>query len=82
MRIRGRFAQVEAYRDDEGAKGKEEPVPIHLCRLEYAGRPDLWRSAFYEYSTERYERSYLPIGSMGGTPEECLDCAGVAFLSH
>ena len=82
VRIRGRFAQVDAYLDDEGAKGKEEAVPTHLCRLEYAGRPDLWRFTFDEYGTERYERSYLPSGSMGGTPEECFDCAGLAFLSH
>ena len=82
VRIRGRFALVDAYLYDEEAEGKEEAVPTHLCRLEYAGRPDLWGFAFYKYSTERYERSYLPNGSMGGTSEECFDCAGLAYLSH
>jgi hypothetical protein len=77
--FRGRFAVVDAYLRDEET-GKEEEVSTHLCRLEYVGRPDLWGFAFYKYSEERYERSYLPNGSMGGTPEECFDCAGLAYL--
>jgi hypothetical protein len=80
VRFRGRYAQVDAYCYDEESPGKEESVPTHLCRLEYAGRPDVWGFAFYKYSTERYERSFLPSGSMGGTPEECFDCAGLAYL--
>lgn len=80
VRFRGRYAQVDAYEFDEGKPGREESLPTHLCRLEYAGRPDLWGFAFYRYSTERYERSFLPNGSMGGTPEECFDCAGLAYL--
>lgn len=80
VRFRGRYAQVDAYCYDEELPGKEESVPTHLCRLEYAGRPDVWGFAFYKYSTERYERSFLPSGSMGGTPEECFDCAGLAYL--
>jgi hypothetical protein len=80
VRFRGRYAQVDAYCYDPEDPGKEESLPTHLCRLEYVGRPDLWGFAFYKYSTERYERSYLPSGSMGGTPEECFDCAGLAYL--
>ena len=67
VRFRGRYAQVDAYCYDEESPGKEESVPTHLCRLEYAGRPDIWGFAFFKYSTERYERSFLPTGSMGGT---------------
>ncbi len=78
--FRGRFAWVDAYLLDEET-GEGEEVATHLCRLEYVGRPDRWGFAFYKYSEERYERSYLPSGAMGGTPEECLDTAGLAYLS-
>lgn len=80
VRFRGRYAQVDAYEYDPESPGSVESVPTHLCRLEYAGHPDVWGFAFYKYSTERYERSFLPSGSMGGTPEECFDCAGLAYL--
>ncbi|MGC2034986.1 MAG: hypothetical protein WA761_06035 [Thermoplasmata archaeon] len=80
VRFRGRYAQVDTYEYDEESPGKEENVGTHLCRLEYGGRPDVWGFAFSKYSTERYERAYLPSGSMGGTPEECFDCAGLAYL--
>jgi len=80
VRFRGRYAHVDAYCYIEEAPGNEERVPTHLCRLEYAGRPDVWGFAFYRYSTELYKRSYLPSGSMGGAPEECFDCAGLAYL--
>ncbi len=80
VRFRGRYAHVDAYGYDEESPGKPESVPTHLCRLEYVGRPDVWGFAFYKYSTERTERSYLPSGSMGGTPEECFDCTGLAYL--
>ena len=77
--FRGRFAVVDAYVIDEET-GKPEEVPTHLCRLEYGGDPDQWGFAFYKYSDERYERSYLPSGVMGGTPEDCFDTAGLAYL--
>lgn len=78
--FRGKFAQVDVYPYDEET-GKAEEVPTHLCRLEYMGLPDLWGFAFYKYSEERYERSFLFTGSMGGAPEDCFDCAGLAYLS-
>lgn len=77
--FRGRFAMVDAYVLD-GETGQPEKVPTHLCRLEYVGDPDRWGFAFYKYSDERYERSFLPTGIMGGTPEDCFDCAGLAYL--
>lgn len=80
VRFHGRYAHVGAYCYDEESPGKVESLPTHLCQLEYVGRPDMWGFASYKYSTERYERSYLPSGSMGGTPEECFDCAGLAYL--
>lgn len=80
VRFRGRFAQVDIYRYDEATR-KVEEMPTHLCRLEYEGHPDRWGFAFYKYSEERYERSFLFTGSMGGTPEDCFDCAGLAYLS-
>lgn len=80
VRFHGRYAHVGAYCYDEEPPGKVESLPTHLCQLEYVGRPDMWGFASYKYSTERYKRSYLPSGSMGGTPEECFDCAGLAYL--
>ncbi len=79
MSSRGKFAFVDAYVLDEET-GKREVVPVHLCRLEYVGDPNLWGFAFYKYSEERYERSYLPSGSQGGTTEECFYCAGLTYL--
>lgn len=69
---RGRCAYVEAVRSTTTTK---------LCRLSYLGEPDEWEFGFYQYSTERYELSFLPSGSFTGSPEECLDCAGVYLLS-
>jgi len=87
--FRGAFAYVDAYpaEEDDPTLTKEEKArldatPTHLCRLEYAGRRDLWGFAFYMYSDSRYERNVLPNGSWAGTPEECFDCAAMVYLQR
>lgn len=69
---RGRCAYVEAVRPTGTVK---------LCRLGYLGELDEWEFSFYQYSTERYEPTFLPSGSFTGSPEECLECAGVYLLT-
>lgn len=69
---RGRCAYVEAVRST---------TTIKLFRLGYLGETDEWEFGFYQYSTERYEPSFLPSGSFTGSPEECLECAGLYLPS-
>jgi len=44
---------------------------LKLCRLRYAGSASQWRFAIYRASHDVYQDSYLPTGSMGGTPGGC-----------
>jgi hypothetical protein len=89
VRFRGVYAYVDAYssrRDympgmTEEEKARLDAIPLHLCRLEYFGRKDEWGFAFYKYSDEKYEVSFLPSISWTGTPEECFDCAASVYLS-
>jgi hypothetical protein len=78
IRFRGRFAYVDAQ--PAGDEVSDE-APIHLCRLGYLGNPEHWEFAFYKYSDNTYERSFLPSGSFVGSPEEAFDCAALAYLS-
>lgn len=71
MRFRSGFAYVD------GQIG-EEVTP--LLRLRYAGSATQWRFAIYRASHDDYEDSFLPTGSMGGSPEEGLDCACGLYL--
>ena len=41
----------------------------------------MWGFAIYRASHDDYEDSFLPSGSMGGTPEEALDCACGLYLT-
>jgi hypothetical protein len=36
--------------------------------------------AFFKYSDEKYEPSFLPSGAFMGTPEEAFDCAAQVYL--
>lgn len=63
LRFRGMFCYVA----HEEADGCISP----LCRLCYCGK-NLWSSAFYKYSTEKYEPCILPRGSLTGTLEEAF----------
>jgi len=88
VRFRGTFAYVDAFPLDRqfmpGTTPEEraliEATPTHLCRLGYLGRGDLWAFAFFKYSDENYEPSFLPTGASMGTPEEAFDCAAQVYL--
>lgn len=88
VRFRGAFAYVDAFPLHQqfmpGTTPEEqaqiEAAPTHLCRLGYLGRADLWAFAFFKYSDEKYEPSFLPSGAPVGTPEEAFDCAANVYL--
>lgn len=89
VRFRGAFAYVDAFplhhQVMPGTTPEEqaqiEAMPTHLCRLGYLGRADHWAFAFFKYSDERYEPSFLPSGEFAGTPEEAFDCAAQVYLT-
>lgn len=88
-RFRGTFAYVDAL----PAAGEHPPgtppemraridaTPVRLCRLGYLGSPDRWAFAFFKYSDQTYEPSFLPSGAFEGTPEEAFDCAAGVYLT-
>ena len=61
-------------------RARIEATPTHLCRLGYLGSPDRWEFAFFKYSDEKYEPSFLHSGEFAGTPEEAFDCAAQVYL--
>ncbi|MCP3770144.1 hypothetical protein [Streptomyces sp. MAR25Y5] len=73
IRYRGQFAYV----DGELADGES----IKLMRLRYGGSAGTWGFALYLASTDKYEDTILPTGSLAGTPEEALDCACGLYLT-
>ena len=68
--VKVRFRSGFAYAD--GQIG-EEVLP--LFRLRYSGSASRWGFGMYRASHDDYEDSFLPTGSMGGSPEEALECA-------
>lgn len=56
-----------------GALIKGELEPTKLCRLRATEDPELWESAMYRYSNERYDDQAWGLGSSSCTPEEALD---------
>ena len=88
VRFRGSFAYVDALQKDgwhlpdtlHEARDLIDATPTRLCRLGYLGSPDRWAFAFYKYSDEIYEPSFLPSGAFQGTPEEGFDCAAGVYL--
>jgi hypothetical protein len=88
VRFRGAFAYVDAFPLEPqfifGVTPEEraqiEATPTHLCRLGYLGSPNRWEFAFFKYSNEKYEPSFLPTGAFVGTPEEAFDCAAQVYL--
>lgn len=88
VRFRGAFAYVDAFPlhrqfmpgTSPEERARIEAMPTHLCRLGYLGRPDQWAFAFYKYSDNKYEPSYLPSGAMVGTAEEGFNCAALVYL--
>lgn len=75
VRFRAGFAYVSAELKDEA-----EPLP--LCRLRFTGVLHTWGFALYLASSGKYEQNFLPTGLPGGSPEECLDCAGGLYLDE
>ncbi|MFF0728168.1 hypothetical protein [Streptomyces sp. NPDC004134] len=44
-------------------------------RLRYTGTAATWGFALYLTSSDTYENTVLPTGSLVGSPAETLDCA-------
>ena len=88
VRFRGSFAYVDALQRNgwhlpgtpQETQDLIDATPTRLCRLRYLGSPDRWEFAFYKYSHEIYEPSFLPSGAFEGTPEEAFDCAAGVYL--
>ena len=88
VRFRGSFAYVDALQKngrhlpDTSQERRDliDATPTRLCRLGYLGNPDHWAFAFYKYSDEIYEPSFLPSGAFEGTPEDAFDCAASVYL--
>lgn len=88
VRFRGAFAYIDAFPLQQqfmlGTTPEEqariEATPTHLCRLGYLGNLERWEFAFFKYSDEKYEPSFLPSGAFVGTPEEAFDCAAQVYL--
>ena len=93
IRFKGALCYVDAYTepDVQGSPWKAtretreqfierlRSAPLHLCRLRHFSA-DRWSVAFYKYSGECYERSFLASGEDVGTPEECFD-VGAVYLT-
>ena len=71
VRFRSGFAYVDGQIGD---------AVMPLFRLRYAGSASRWGFGMYRASHDDYEDSFLPTGSMGGSPEEALDCACGLYL--
>lgn len=88
VRFRGSFAYVDALQRNgwhlpdtpQETRDLIDATPTRLCRLGYLGSSDRWAFAFYKYSDEIYEPSFLPSGAFEGTPEEAFDCAAGVYL--
>ncbi len=72
-RYRGGFAYIDGVLPDGEV--------LRLCRLRYAGSAREWGFAIYRASHDDYEGSFLPTGSMGGSPEDALDTACGLYLA-
>lgn len=93
IRFRGQFCYLDAYTEPDPSSAnwlpadrKETPeeylerlrtTPVHLCRLRYLGNQERWGFAFYTYSHQRYEVSFLPSGDFTGTPEEAFEVSAM-----
>jgi len=96
IRFRGQFCYIDAYTEPEPSSADWLPpggretreaylerlrnTPTHLCRLRYSGHEERWGFAFYTYSHQRYEPSFLPSGEFFDTPEEAFEVAAAVYL--
>ncbi|MFG2234895.1 hypothetical protein ACGFNX_33725 [Streptomyces sp. NPDC048723] len=67
VRHRGAYAYVEA----ELTSGDR----VKLMRMRYVDTASRWGFALYLASSDTYNDTILPTGSLAGTPEEALDHA-------
>jgi hypothetical protein len=72
VKHRAGFAYVAGNTTD----GEDLP----LLRLRYCGSASRWGFAIYRASHDDYEESFLPTGSLTGSPEEALDTACGLYL--
>lgn len=89
VRFRGAFAYVDAFLarrqhlpgTPPAMRARIDATPVRLCRLGYLGSADRWTFAFFKYSDETYEPSFLPSGAFEGAPEDAFDCAAGVYLT-
>jgi hypothetical protein len=72
-----RFRSNFAYVDGKLLDG----TVLKLCRLRYASSASTWGFAIYRASHDDYQDSYLPSGTIAGSPQEALDCACGLYLN-
>ena len=75
--VRVRYRAGFAYIDGVLADGDT----LRLCRLRYGGSAQHWGFAIYRASHDDYEDSFLPTGSLAGSPEQALDTACGLYLA-
>lgn len=75
VRKRGQFLYVDA-------QAAEDLELAPLCRLRYLGAVDSWEFAYFTWSREAYEPSFLANGSPFGTPEECFDASAFGMFGQ
>lgn len=86
VRFRGALCYIDGYIDPgvppedlPDGETREEWIerlrnsPTHLCRIRYFGNEESWSFAWYTYSHEKYEPSFLINGTDHGTPEEAFE---------
>jgi len=90
---RGALCYIDAYTQPDLPRGCSPPpgetldgwkerlrnTPTHLCRIRYFGNEDRWSFAFYTYSHEEYQPSFLITGKDHGTPEEAFETSAVGL---
>lgn len=93
IRFKGPFCYIDAYCEPaapastwtDKTETREQflerlrNTPTHLCRLRHFAA-DRWSVAFYTYSHETYEPTFLPSGEAEGRPEEGFD-VGAVYLA-
>ena len=87
VRFRGALCYIDVYTEPDETTGRVLPrgetrdrwlarmrsTPTHLCRIRYFGDENRWSFAWFTYSNEKYEPSFLNTGEDHGTPEEAFE---------
>ena len=93
VRFHGALCYIDAYTEPDLPRGIAPPTgetraqwierlrntPTHLCRIRYFGNEDRWSFAWYTYTHEKYEPSFLITGEDHGTPEEAFETSALFF---